>query len=495
MKSFKHVIVVLIMLAFAPQSPAGGVTVTVNGQDAGPTPFISLLDVTLSNASALKSVQFTIEPKPQSVSRPISVTYSGAYLQQRGYLDTETGHLTVPVFGLYADYNNTVAMKYKFKGSSFKDTIMISTPAFEDPTGAYTNPTILQARMPKAKLSYDFMMLKNYGSEYAPIIIDTDAEVRWVGPAGAAGVEGVSSSSAMLYENSIYMSDITSIVRLEFDGSFSFVGDYADMDVTMIHHNFDSGKNGILVEVDTQTTTESVIIEIDGSGNVLKTWNLADIISSAMTADGDDPSAFVRLPDDWFHSNAATYQKSDDSLIVSSRENFVIALDYETGAIKWILGDSTKAWYQYPSLRKYALALDKDTLPPIGQHAVSVIKNNNLLLFDNGANSLEHDPAGENRTYSTPRKYKINTKKMTAKEVWDYPRDESVTSPYCSSVYEDRKKNYLIGYSVGGPFIFTEIVGVNSRDEIVFDYSYPAMNGCGTAFNSTIVHLENMTFE
>jgi Arylsulfotransferase (ASST). len=29
-------------------------------------------------------------------------------------------------------------------------------------------------------------------------------------------------------------------------------------------------------------------------------------------------------------------------VIVSSRENFVIAIDYETGAIKWILGDPTK---------------------------------------------------------------------------------------------------------------------------------------------------------
>lgn len=222
-------------------------------------------------------------------------------------------------------------------------------------------------------------------------------------------------------------------------------------------------------------------MEIDGSGNVLKTWNLADIISTAMTADGDDPSAFVRAPDDWFHNNACAYRKADDSLIVSSRENFVIALDYEMGAIKWILGDPTKAWYQYPSLKKYALALGKDTLAPIGQHAVSITKNNNLLLFDNGTNSLEQEPAGDNRTYSTPRRYKINTKKMTAKEVWNYPRNESIYSPFCSSVYEDHKKNYLIDYSLGGPFVFTEIVGVNSRREIVFDYSYPVLSGCGTA--------------
>ena len=52
---------------------------------------------------------------------------------------------------------------------------------------------------------------------------------------------------------------------------------------------------------------------------------------------------------------ALYYNRADDSLIVSSRENFVICLDYETQAIKWILGDPTKKWYQFPSLRTFAL--------------------------------------------------------------------------------------------------------------------------------------------
>jgi hypothetical protein len=35
----------------------------------------------------------------------------------------------------------------------------------------------------------------------------------------------------------------------------------------------------------------------------------------------------------------------------SSRENFVIAIDYDSGNIKWILGDPTKHWYEFQSLR------------------------------------------------------------------------------------------------------------------------------------------------
>ena len=54
-----------------------------------------------------------------------------------------------------------------------------------------------------------------------------------------------------------------------------------------------------------------------------------------MLAGGDDPSGFVYpVGTDWFHNNATTYNKADNTLIVSSRENFVIAVDYDTPA-RW----------------------------------------------------------------------------------------------------------------------------------------------------------------
>jgi len=58
-------------------------------------------------------------------------------------------------------------------------------------------------------------------------------------------------------------------------------------------HNIDRGKVGIILDADTTTHLESVNIEVDASGNVLKTWNMANIINAAMIAGGDDPSQFV----------------------------------------------------------------------------------------------------------------------------------------------------------------------------------------------------------
>jgi hypothetical protein len=257
------------------------------------------------------------------------------------------------------------------------------------------------------------------------------------------------------------------------------------------------GKTGILIEADTTTQIESTILEVDANGNLLKRWNLADIISAAMTAGGDDPTQFVKpAPTDWFHNNAVTYRASDDSLVVSSRENFVIALDYQTGAIKWILGDSTKQWYQFLSLRAYALTLAPYSLPPIGQHAVSFTSDDALLLFDNGKNSSNHTPAGTDRGYSSPRKFRLDLQARTATEVWNYPVGQTLNSQFCSSIYEDSPANYLIDYAIIsslGPQTLAEIIGLTPTGNKVFDYRY-STTSCKTSWNSVPVHWENLLF-
>ena len=138
-------------------------------------------------------------------------------------------------------------------------------------------------------------------------------------------------------------------------------------------------------------------MEIDeNEGAVAPTSTMQTIISNAMTAGGDTPADFILPGPDWFHNNAAAYRPSDDSLVVSSRENFVITLDYDTQAVKWILGDPTKHWPDFSSLRAFALNLGADTLPPIGQHAVPIVKDQ-LLLLDDGQQSSIRMPPGEQR--------------------------------------------------------------------------------------------------
>jgi arylsulfate sulfotransferase len=475
-------------VAFATQ--ADDTIITIDGEIAGATPFLSQLTLSVSDTAALKSIQFAIAPKPGSSTKPLSATYSSSYLAERG--DIGTGMVFLPVYGLYDGYTNTVTLTYSFNdGSSKEETTAITTTTFDDPCG-YKTPTILQAKVKGNSLSYDYILLKGACSTYSPAIIDTDGALRWVGTAG------LKFYSLAFFENSIYIADGSLLYRNDLDGTVTQLGDYADEGVNDFHHNVDRGKFGLLFEADTDAYAETVIMEIDTEGKLLKTWNMADIISSAMSAGGDDPSQFVfAAPDDWFHNNAVTYNRADDSLIVSSREDFLICIDYTSGAIKWILGDPEKAWYQFPSLRQYALALAPGSLPPVGQHAVSVTYDQGVLVFDNGLNSLFQEPAGVLRTYASPRKYQIDLNTRTATEVWNYPMDQSVNSPYCGSVYEDSPLKYLVDYAyvigASGEPLHARILGLDATGEKVFDYQYPTA-GCLTAFNAAPLHLESTAF-
>jgi arylsulfate sulfotransferase len=479
------VLLFVVSVAAQPRQMIGNVKVL-----QGPTPFISFIHATVGDVPSFRSAQFRIQPKTGSATRPIKVRYSRSYLETRGYFDPQNGNLTIPIFGLYAGRANRVIIDFGFT-TRFRHVtrfaVTITTPAYDG--GTYSNPTIVQPRLPGTTLSYDFILLKGYAQNNTPIIIDSDAEIRWV------GTSGVGAQNCMLFDNAFYLTSGTSLLRTEFDGITTPVANYSGIGVTGFHHNIDPGREGMILDVDTVDQTESVNLEVDAAGNVLRTWKLADIISAAMVAGGDDPSLFVYpAPDDWFHNNACAYRSSDDSLIVSSRENFVIAIDYDSANIKWILGDPTKHWHEFQSLRQFSLTLAPGTLPPIGQHALSM-PGDKLLLFDDGAGSNFQQPPGETRDYSAPRKYQIDLGAFEATEIWHYYSDPSVYSPFCSSVYEDAPDNYLIDYTLGGPYVFTGIVGLDAMGNVAFNYQYEELAFCGTAWNAIQIHWEDVNLE
>src|SRR4029077_18792231 len=282
----------------------------------------------------------------------------------------------------------------------------------------------------------------------------------------------------IFFDNAAYMGWGRKLVRIDLDGTVTELADYSSLGVIDFNHNIDRGKFGIILDSDTTEYYNSVNIEVDASGNVLKVWKLGDIISSAMRAGGDDPSQFVyQSPTDWFHNNSVTYNRADDSVIISSRENFLICLDYETNAIKWILGDPTKKWCQFPSLRKFALTLAPGSLPPIGQHAISVTFDQNIMVFDNGEHSFFERPYGAQREYASPRKYSLDLAAKVATEVWNYPMNESIHCPFCGNVYEDAPFSYAsddasVNDGLPGVPVFAQLLGLNAAGEKIFYYQY-----------------------
>src|SRR5215813_2754437 len=96
--------VIMMFSDLAGANQADDTTIRISGHTAGATPFISKLSLEVSNATVLKSIQFTIDPKPGSVTRPLSGTYANQYLVRRGF--EHPPEVIVPVYGLYAGYAN-----------------------------------------------------------------------------------------------------------------------------------------------------------------------------------------------------------------------------------------------------------------------------------------------------------------------------------------------------------------------------------------------------
>ncbi|MGC2625585.1 MAG: aryl-sulfate sulfotransferase [Candidatus Udaeobacter sp.] len=500
MKKCSLILVGAVFMAFShltSATQADDTTITITGHTAGATPFISRLSLNVSNTSVLESVEFAIDPKPGSATRPLSGTFSNQYLVSRGF--EHPPQIILPVYGLYAGYSNIVRLTYRFQDNSSKQAVTsIATAAFNDQGCGYNTPTILQPRSNSTQLSYDYIFDRSACGTFSPVILDSDGALRWVSP--LATMNAIFAASTF-FNNGVYVTQGSQLVRIELDGTVLVVADYSSLGVVHFHHNIDPGKTGLLLEPDTTSYLESTIMEVDShDGHVLKTFNMANIISAAMIAGGDDPSQFVfPTPTDWFHNNGAAYNRADNSLVVSSRENFVIALDYNTGAIKWILGDPTKKWHQFASLRKFAIGVAPGSLPPIGQHAPSITFDQSLLLFDDGQMSQFQNPPGAQRDYASPRKYTVDLARNLATEVWNYPANENIKCPFCSSVYEDQPFNYLIDYAFvngGGPPsvpTFAQFVGLDAAGERIFYYQYPTQ-GCNTAYNSLPIHLESTKF-
>ncbi len=488
----------LAFAAFCGQAAAQAPSpITITGQTAGPRPFIEFIAATSTNQIA--SVNFTITPMAGSFTRPISATYSAAYLTAHNYLNGTS--LNLPVFGLYSNYSNTVTLNFTFTDATTATTqVSVSTASYTDPCGPgnIESAQFTQYRTSTAGLSFDYYLLKNFCSADTPFVMDTDGNIRWVSLTGATVL------TTAFYNNMVYSGDgRTGVNQVTLAGVETKIGDYAtSQNVTNVnHHNIDPARNGMALEVNTTTQTESTVLEIDTSGKVLQRWDLDKIISAAMVAGGDDPSGFVfPVGNDWFHNNATTYDPVHNWEIVSSRENFVIAVDYDAPAdgserkIHWILGDATKHWYQYPSLRAFALTLGAHTIAPIGQHGIAFDHEGNLRMFDDGYQSAFQMPPGISRKYSAGRAYKIDPVAMTAQEDLAFTNHFKKYAFVCSSFYEDAPKNNLIDYASLSQGKYMDVQGYGPKFTLNFDLFVTTNKTCGSGWNAIEVHWENLQF-
>ncbi|BBF24042.1 aryl-sulfate sulfotransferase [Sutterella megalosphaeroides] len=252
-------------------------------------------------------------------------------------------------------------------------------------------------------------------------------------------------------------------------------------------------------------TVRDVIIEVDENGVVVDEWRLFDILDpyrdvvlkvldqGAVCLNIDASKAGQTLSAEelakqdasdhfgdivgsgagrnWVHVNSVDYDPTDDSIIISSRHQSALIKIGRDKEVKWIMG-SPEGW-KAEFKDKILTPIDKDGNPikcegskceggfdwTWTQHTGWRIDSKSdknifyLSVFDNGDARGMEQPALPEMKYSRAVIYKIDQKKMTVEQIWQYgeERGHDWYSPVTSlTEYQDDKDSVFVYSATAG---------------------------------------------
>ena len=246
-------------------------------------------------------------------------------------------------------------------------------------------------------------------------------------------------------------------------------------------------------------TVRDVIAELDKDGNVLDEWKLFEILDpyrdnnllamdqgavclnvdasqAGHTANKEDlegpNSPFgdvvgVGPGRNWAHVNSVNYDATDDSIIISSRNQSAIVKIGRDKQVKWIIA-SPEGWNK---------ELIKKVLTPVDakgskikcenskceggfdwtwtQHSAYKINEKSkpgklhVSSFDNGDSRGMEQPAMPSMKYSRAVEYVVDEKDMTVQQVWEFGKERGFDwySPITSDVEYQPKTDSMMVYS------------------------------------------------
>ncbi|WP_169307043.1 aryl-sulfate sulfotransferase [Ferrimonas sediminicola] len=349
-----------------------------------PYDFAPLTAVIDLNGYHISDVKVRIEPKKGGsvIEYPVSDT-------------AVTTHNGIPVFGLYADYNNTVSVEYKKDGKKIKEQYKIKTAPvkqllFDGQTRSFPEVDVVKVD----KKFKDRLYLVNHlgadentqGWDNYPIVFvtDTAGEVRWFMDWDKVYDQDTTKGIAMgfhLADNGeLYWGQDHYYARYDMLGRKVFKRDmprgftgfsHAMKEMPNGHYLLRVAKDNYLREDGKRVkSVRDHIIEVDQTGNVVHVWdfnkifdNMRDDLLKGLdsgavclnvdeshageTMDIEPDAPFGDLPGvaagrNWAHINSVDYDASDDSIIISMRHQGTAKVSRD-GEVKWILA-ANKGW-------------------------------------------------------------------------------------------------------------------------------------------------------
>ena len=347
----------------------------------------------------------------------------------------------LPIYGLYADYNNKVDISYTLSdGKKITKQVEIQTNKLPDD---FVLPT--SVKKDSSKLTNDLYFFTPSSKGYT-CAYDVNGDVRWYLSNNAVWDNTrlknghMMVSTERLVNSPYYMTGLYEIDLLgHIYNEYSLKGGY--------HHDYFELPNGnLLVASDDfnneSGTVEDYIVELDRTtGNIIKTWDLKDILNM------EDGKSENWSSYDWFHNNSVWYDEATNSITLSGRhQDAVINIDYTSGKLNWIIGDPTNWSSEY---QKYFFTpVGEDFEWQWSQHAAMITPEGYVFIFDNGNNKSKDSSKYVDATnsYSRGVMYKIDTDKMTIEQVYEYgkERGSSFYSPYISDVDYLSKNHYIV---------------------------------------------------
>ena len=394
----------------------------------------------------------------------------------------------LPIYGLYAGTDNQVTISYSDNGQTTTKTINVTTDPLPNDLAL---PTEVIAD--KTQLTNDLYFFTPSSQGYA-VAYDVNGDVRWyLSQQATWKIDRLANGHLLVstdrlvnqpyYTTGLYEMNLLGKIYVE----YSLPGGY--------HHDYFEMPNGNLLVAtndfnNVHGTVEDVVVELDRqTGNIVKTFDLKNVLPM------EDGKSENWSNYDWFHNNSVWYDDKTNSVILSGRhQDAVIALDYTTGQLKWIIGDPTNWSDEY---QKYFFTPIGDNFEwQWSQHAAMVTPDDYIFLFDNGNNKskIADNYILAQDSYSRGVIYKINTDSMTIEQVWQYgkERGSGFYSPYISDVDYIDTNHYIIhsggivkvdgqpsnqpaGLSDGNTALLSDTVEL-INDQVVFEIKLPTNN-------------------
>ena len=370
----------------------------------------------------------------------------------------------LPILGLYPGKVNKITIEY----GDVKKTLKIKTAELPED---FIMPTEIEKD--EDELTNDLYFFTPSSSGYT-CAYDVNGDVRWYLTNKATWkIDRLENGHLLVsterlvnspyYLTGLYEMDMLGKIYVE----YSLPGGY--------HHDYYEMPNGnILVASDDfnndSGTVEDYIVELDReTGKIVKTIDLKDILNM------EDGKSENWVDYDWFHNNSVWYDEKTNSITLSGRhQDAVINIDYDTEKLNWIIGDSTNWSKEY---QKYFFTPEGDDFEwQWSQHAAMITPEGYVFIFDNGNNKSKNkdEYVDAEDGYSRGVMYKIDTEKMTIKQVFEYgkERGSEFYSPYISDVDYLAKDHYII-HSGGIVYVdgknSNQPAGISGADKLVSD--------------------------